>query len=845
MNKFIFLSLFLFSLVATSTWAQNVDTRHLALFLRFDIAKKQAAGHAIFTGTVLTASDSIFLDAGHLSIRSIQQNGQSLSFRNDGADSDNNLRIRLNKRFVPGELFTLKIEYHTNHVNQSDPMSIGGSFGKGLRFMKPTSTSPSKQVQVWSSGEPDYNKYWFPCNEEMADIHTTELHATIEQPFIVIGNGKPDGITPNPDNTRTFHYKADKPFPNYLVSVVAGNFCDVVQKSGTTTLHHFGYPHEKEAISATVELVPDMMKFLEEKTGYAYPFQHYSQIMVQDYPFPGMTGQHSAAILSDNYVDDDGVHKDFCYLWDGVAVQALANQWFGNLIMPVSWKDIWLNNAFAQYFAGLYTEKIHGKAEYLLWYYPFEKGNIQADWDAENRHPIVPDEVRDLAGFTTDSYSKYRGALVLRMLQKELGDEVWWKVVRHFVKENAGKQVQTKDFQNAVEAVAGKSFQWFFDQWIYRIGQPVFDVSSRYLPETHKLVLTVKQTMPTENKTRFELVPYFQGKLDIETDAGVFPIGLKPMAENTFEFVLSKRPEYVHFNVHGTFLSESNFQRDTASYLRQLEKSRDVLARKSALDTLVLFAKDSAISTAAKEKIIGAFSREIQSGQYWRYRLYALGSLQKILTPPYSPEIQNMLKDRIRKESSWVKSSAINMLGKTGSPDFKDVYVTALDDKSDRVINSAAIALGKTKDPSVLPILLNLESKHSWKNQNRISALNGLQQLGDPKGAIYAMKCLEDNRSPRWYLATPVWDYPFAAVHTLVALGKAGEAYPLLQDRLKQSLKDEDLNDVFQNVQLINLLGDLRAKEVYQLLEEKFRQNESILNTVKTYKNQFLESIQK
>ena len=116
--------------------------------------------------------------------------------------------------------------------------------------------------------------------------------------------------------------------------------------------------------------------------------------------------------------------------------------------------------------------------------------------------------------------------------------------------------------------------------------------------------------------------------------------------------------------------------------------------------------------------------------------------------------------------------------------------------------------------------------------------MNGLQQLGDERAVDYALSCLKDNQSPRWYLATPIWDYPFAAVNTLVALGKADLAYPILFERFKQSLQDNDLNDIFQNVQLINLLKEQSAKEIYILLKEKYKDDAAMLETIKNYESQ-------
>ena len=71
------------------------------------------------------------------------------------------------------------------------------------------------------------------------------------------------------------------------------------------------------------------------------------------------------------------------------------------------------------------------------------------------------------------------------------------------------------------------------------------------------------------------------------------------------------------------------------------------------------------------------------------------------------------------------------------------------------------------------------------------------------------------------------------------------EAYPIIFDRFQKSLQDNDLNDIFQNVQLIDLLNLEQSKEVYVLLQQKFKNDPGILETISMYESNFLESIKK
>ena len=820
--------------------ASDIDVKHLTLHLAFDWAQSSAIGRAEITCTPIKTTNKIHFDAAFFTINSISLNKEKVKYLYSGGDDRQNLEIILPRTYLPFENISLEIEYFTNNQNKADPNSIWGSFGKGLRFQKPTSTTPKKRKQIWSSGEPDHNRYWFPSNEDISDIHTTEIIATVEKPLQVISNGELLGITENANQTNTFHYKADRPFPNYLVSIVVGEYSDAIQKAGKTTIHNFGYPDEIEAVKATTDLLPDMLNFLESNAGIPYPFNEYSQVVVQDYPFPGLVGQHTASILSDNYIDDYGVHKDFKYLWDGVAVQALANQWFGNLIMLKSWDDVWLNNAFAQYFAGLYTEKLNSKAEYLSYILPFEKTSVINDWKSDHIHPIVTSKYKDLSEYTSDNYSKYRGALILRMLQKETGAENWWKSIHHYVKTNTARQVHTNDFQRSIEKITGKNYGWFFNQWVYKIGFPKLAVSKTYNLNKKQLILTVTQTQEQKDTTQYTQVQFFQGKIEIEIEGTIQSIYLKPAEINTYQIPLSKAPLYVNFNYEETFLCENEYFIEPAEHFELIKNSPDLLAKQRSMDRLVEIAKDSFPSPDLKSKIVNAIKNEITSKSYWRYRNYALASLRKIIPFPYDTTVISLLINMIKSEASWLKASAISTLGTTADSLYLALYIDALNDKSDRVINAAAIAIGKTKSSKAYEILMNLEHKHSWKNQNRISALNGLEQLGDQRAADYALNCLLDNRSPRWYLATPVWDYPFAAANTLVSLRKSAWGFPVLFERFKQSLPENDLNDIFQMVQLIDFLNDARGIKMYELLKQKFANDPHTLESVLNYEKRFL-----
>lgn len=829
--------------------SRKIDVKHIMIDLRFDWPKQQAYGVTSITLAPYNSTNTIALDAAFLSISAvIAPNGAPLKFDYDGGDKNDNLKIMLDRAYQAGEDVTVKIAYRTNWVNKTDLIGLNGSNGKGIRFFEPTSNDLQRPREIWSMGDPESNRYWFPGYDSPNDLRTTEFIATVDKTLTAISNGSLVATKDNADGSRTFHWTMDTPYANHLTSFVVGEYVDVQQTYDGVQLHNFGYRNERVAVAATVVRLPDMFKFYSEVTGVKYAHPSYSQVFVQDLPW-GL-GTNALAIQSENMVDDERIHAEYFYLWDGLEAEALAQQWFGNYVTCRDWSDVWLNRGFAHYFDGLYNEHKNGREEFLLWQVLSDHNTYLSDWDAGVRHPIVTRNYESPDAFATDNYSYSRGASVLHLLRKHLGDDNWWKAIRHYLKSNANKSVSTEDFSKAVAEATGESMDWFFDQWVYRMGHPIFEVTKDYEAAKKQLTLSVRQTQKIDPNDEYPQVGFFAGKVDVEIDGRIEQVWLEAKAENVFTFASLQPAKLVNFDFESTWIKSIKFEKSLDELLYQLENDRDVLGKRWAMGELVNLARNEKTSAADKARIYAGLRASILSNSYWRLRQAAIGQLQGLLAPasdqPVSldaPTIATLLSV-IKNQQSWNRAAAISFLGMTRDAKYADIYLNALDDRSDRVINAAANALGKTKSPKAFAALEKLVHKPSWKNQSLISALNGLKHLGDPRGFDVAFQALSDPHLTRWRLPTPpVWDFRVFAVETIVALGKADAAYPLVFGRFKKAMDENDLHGIFNNLLLITKLADPRGQEVFPLLRTRFRDDADVMNAVNQHETQFKETV--
>jgi aminopeptidase N len=817
---------------------RSVDVKRVALDLRFDGPKKQAFGVAGVTFSPLAPTNRLALDAAFFTVNSVTlANGAALKFDYEGGDKDDNLKITLDRVYQEGEEVTVKIDYRANWVNEIDPNSLAGSNGKGLRFSAPTSDDPLKMREIWSMGDPDANRYWFPAYDAPDDFRATELTATVDKKLAVISNGRLVAVKDNADGTRSFHWKADTPYANHLTSLVVGEFVNVRKNYQDIALNNFGYARERAWVDASTERLPDMARFFSVETGVKYPYPAYSQVFVQD--IGSFTGNMNVATITENMVDDFPTHADFFYLWDLTEAEALAGQWFGSYLTARDWSEVWLNKGFARYFNCLYTEHRNGRAEWLIWVHAFDQSLYFGDWNAGLRRPIVTRHYENAANLANDNYSTARGALVLNMLRRHLGEEKWRQAIRLYVAANGHKAVTTEDFRRAVEKAAGETMGWFFDQWLYKMGHPVFAVTKSYDAAQKQLTLNVRQTQKIDPQNGYPQVEFFQGWLEIEIDGRVGRVWLKPQAENIFTFAAPNAPGFVNLDYENTWIRELNFEQTTGELLSQLQNSRDALARNAAARQLGAIAKDEKTPAEDKAKIRRALRNAVLGRDYWRLRNTALFQLAGLSNPLEEETIATLLAV-IKNEKSWLRANAVGLLGATRNPKFAALYRQALNDESFRVINAAAIALGRTKDATAFDALARLKDRPSMKSQTLISALAGLKELGDPRGFDIAFEALSDRSLPRWRLPNPpVWDYRVFAADTIASLGKSDKAYPLIFERLKKSLAENDLNGVFYNLVLITTLADPRGREVFELLKTRFADDANALNAVKQYEAAF------
>jgi aminopeptidase N len=787
--------------------SRDYDTRDISLNLRFDWDKEQAIGTETFSFSPLVKDlRKLVLDAAYMTFSSIKlANGTPLQYQFD--DKNEKLSITLDRAYQPSETVTLMIAYHTDQP-PPERRSING--GGGLTWIKPTPEEPKRPRQIWSQGESEYNHYWFACFDHPNDFFTSEIYATADKPLTVISNGKLLETKENTDGTRTFHWKIAAPHASYLSSIIVGEYTPVVGEYAGIPVISNVYPSEFEEGKATTARLPDMVKFFSEKTGVKYPYEKYAQTMTRD--FNGGMENISATTQYDVMIHDARTEID--QTSDSLESHELAHQWFGDYVTCRDWSDIWLNESFATYFQAMWDEHSLGHDDFLYLDVKANQDQYYGAWAQGLRRPIVtknyanPDAV-------FDTYAYPRGGAVLHMLRTYLGEENWWRSINHYLNKYAHQPVQTEQFRIAIEETTGQSMDWFFDEWVYKMGHPVFRVTQNYDAAAKALKLTVRQEQKPDPDSQYPQVGFFQTPVDIEigtaANTRVERVQLEPKEEQTFTFPVDSQPMLVNFDYNGTLIKELKFEKPADQLAYQLSHDQDVLGRVWALGQLNAKLKDSATTAADKTQIVSQLASALTNDKFWGVRLDAALALNNM---PGDAAARTALLAATKDQKSRVRARALRSLASTKDAALASTYQSFLNDQSYAVIAEAARGLGMTKSPTAYDALVKLIDTPSWHDNIRASALAGLGAAGDKRAMELGFRYV-----------TPGNPAPVrAAALTLIGATGKGDprAFPLVTEMLRQGADKGNFGQVAAASEALVSLGDQRGLAVFEELGKKF-----------------------
>ena len=682
------------------------DLVHTKLDVRFDYDRSYMYGKAWITlRPHFYPTDSLSLDAKGMDIKEVAivkgTGNLPLKYNYDGST----LRIHLDKTYRYTENYSIYINYTAKPNELKAQGSAAITDARGLYFINPLGTDKTKPTQVWTQGETESNSAWFPTIDKPNQKSTEEIIMTVPGKYVTLSNGKLISQVKNTDGTRTDHWKMDLPHSPYLFFMGVGDYTIIHDTYKGKEVNYYVEPAYAPVARQIFGLTPEMMGFYSRILGIEYPWVKYSQMTARDYVSGAM--ENTTATLHTDALQQDARQLADGNKYEDYVAHELFHQWFGDLATTESWSNLTLNESFANFSETLWAEYKHGKdAGDATNFHDIEKYLADPSNPGKNLVRFYYSDRE--AMFDMVTYSK--GGRILNMLRNYVGDSAFFKSLNLYLNTFKFKSAEAQDLRLAFEQVTGQDLNWYWNQWYYGSGHPIFDISYQYDDSKKTALVVIKQTQNTGKIFRIPLaIDVYEG--GVKTRHRVW----LEHESDSFSFAYSKKPDLINVDGDKIILCQKTDNKTLENFIYQYNHAGLYLDRREAIE----YCAEHQDVSAALGLLLQAFK-----DRYFELQILAMNSVDpdkngaKTAAEPILLELAKKDPDRT------VQATAIGMLGSYKNPAYKDFFLKKTTDSSYSVAGNALTALSLLDEAQAYQLAEEF-SKHPAKG-DLLSAMSGI-----------------------------------------------------------------------------------------------------------------------
>ena len=440
------------------------------LDLTVDPSAVRFSGHVQIDAVLAQPSATIFLHGNGLKVTKARITAGDKFYSAHYAQVDPSGVARLDfPGTLPAGKLTLQLDYTGEFRSSAEGLfhaKVGGDW------------------YAWTQMEPIDARRVFPGFDEPGFKTPFTVNVTAPKGAKVFANTPETGVTPA-GSMLTHHFAPTRPLPTYLVAIGVGPF-DVVTATAPPNVVRkeplafrvIATRGQMSRMQFAATEAPKLLGLLERYFGTPYPYEKLDFLAS---PMQNGAMENAGLIIFGDaliLLDKDAPNRQLSLFGD-VSAHEMAHQWFGDLVTPTWWTDIWLNESFAEWMGMKVADE--WRPDLAIGATQLSDAFAAMDADALGHgrpiHQTITKNTAIVSAFDSITYQK--GAQVLSMFETYLGADAFAKGVRLHLSRHRYGNATAEDFFQSLGEASGNSkvvpaMRTFTDQ----TGVPVVTVAS-------------------------------------------------------------------------------------------------------------------------------------------------------------------------------------------------------------------------------------------------------------------------------------------------------------------------------------------------------------------------------
>lgn len=495
---------------------------HLDMNLRNISSKSFTAVAEITLISKLNGLKTVTLDLEKLGVDSLFHNNVVCPFTVGSNKVICVLPISVNKND------TIRLRVHYSGSPGTDASGFGGFYFSG---------DYAYVMGVGFQADPHpFGRSWFPCFDNFVMKGTFSYTIVTDTGFAAICGGNLVSKI-NKDSTITWHYTLNQPIPSYLASVSVSRY-ELLQGTMQSMQGEIPYILAAQA-GDTQNLKASFKNFngaVEAFVNYFGPY-YWDRLGYNCVPFNGGAMEHACNISYPLFAIDGTVNRE------DLMAHELAHHWWGNNVTCKTQEDMWINEGWASYSEKLFNEFVYGKDR-------FREKVEETHRNVLQFAHIVDGSILPVSGIGHQhTYGRHvysKGAGVAHTLRGYMGDEAFFKAIKHIMSSNKFGNIDSKELIDSFQKFTPINLKSFYDGWVVGKGFPHLSIKTW---NTKKEGSSYKTSVGILQRNRWDGTPHELIPVEVQLMKADFTTVTKQVMatkyQSNFEFTTDFEPVWV------------------------------------------------------------------------------------------------------------------------------------------------------------------------------------------------------------------------------------------------------------------------------------------------------------